>query len=119
MAYEDYGLLVDYKYCSGCHACEVACKNHLGVGVGKFGIKLLEKGPYQLEGKDNWDWDYMPVPTALCDMYADRIDAGKKPTCVHHCLAFCLGYGPIDELAKKMKDLGNRVMIFNRTNHAE
>ncbi|MFC1640021.1 4Fe-4S binding protein [Gemmatimonadota bacterium] len=21
----EYGLLIDYEYCTGCHACEVAC----------------------------------------------------------------------------------------------
>ena len=42
---KDFALLVDYKYCSGCHSCEVACKNELGLPVGKFGIRVLENKP--------------------------------------------------------------------------
>ena len=28
----------------------------------------------------------------------DRVAEGKKPTCVHHCLAQVLKFGPVDEL---------------------
>ena len=46
MAYEDYALLFDYKYCSDCHTCEVACKNHLGTDIAKKpGSVVLEMGP--------------------------------------------------------------------------
>ena len=24
-------LMIDYGFCTGCHACEVACKKHLGL----------------------------------------------------------------------------------------
>jgi Fe-S-cluster-containing dehydrogenase component len=48
----------------------------------------------------------------LCDMCADRLDAGKKPTCVHHCLASCIEYGPIEDLAKRVAELGSSVSIF-------
>jgi len=40
------GLLIDYEYCTGCHTCEVACKQELDLPVGKWGIKLLEDGPW-------------------------------------------------------------------------
>jgi Fe-S-cluster-containing dehydrogenase component len=115
MAYEDYALLFDYKYCSDCHTCEVACKNHLGTDIAKKpGIVVLEMGPYHLEegNPDAWDWKYIPVPTALCDLCADRLDAGKAPTCVHHCLAKCIEYGPIEEMAKRAAEIGHKVSIF-------
>ncbi|MDR1016772.1 MAG: hypothetical protein LBL67_04840 [Coriobacteriales bacterium] len=114
----NYGLLFDYKYCSNCHTCEVACKNHLKQSVEEFeqkpGIVVLEKGPYQLDKTttNDWDWDYIPVPTAMCDKCQDRVDAGKDPTCVHHCLAKCIEFGPIDELAAKAKKIGHKVNIF-------
>ena len=36
------GILVNTEFCTGCHACEVACKKHLDLPVGQFGIKLLQ-----------------------------------------------------------------------------
>ena len=75
-----HGLLIDYEFCTGCHACEVACK---------------------LDG-DTWEWDYLPMPTQRCDLCQDRIDAGKVPACVHHCQSLAMEFGPIEELAKKV-----------------
>ncbi|MEM5767477.1 MAG: oxidoreductase, partial [Bacillota bacterium] len=80
----------------------------------KPGIVVLEKGPYQLE-KDNpdaWDWDYIPVSTAQCDLCVDRLAAGKKPSCVKHCLAFCIETGPVDQLAKRAAEIGRKVSIY-------
>lgn len=37
----DYGMLVDYEYCTGCHACEVACKQEHRIPAGRVGgLKL-------------------------------------------------------------------------------
>ena len=52
------------------------------------------------------------MPTDRCDMCAERLDAGKKPMCVKHCLTFCMDYGPIEVLAKKAADLGEKVAIY-------
>ena len=68
------GLLVNYEICTGCHSCEVACKKHLDLKEGEFGIKLCELGPYEYEdaepyvGKERWDWAWIPVLTKKCDM---------------------------------------------------
>ena len=52
------GILVNYEFCTGCHSCEVACKKHLGLPAGEFGIKLTETGPFEYSGaegnKDRW-----------------------------------------------------------------
>ena len=116
MSYENYGMLIDYKYCSGCHSCEVACKELNGFGEDEHGIKVLEKGPFKLGGSghkgEDWDWDYIPVPTDRCDLCADRMDRGEKPLCVKSCLAACMKIGPIEELAKDMLTMGKKVMIY-------
>jgi Fe-S-cluster-containing dehydrogenase component len=38
-------LMVFQKDCMGCHACEVACKQEHGLGVGPRFIKVIERGP--------------------------------------------------------------------------
>ena len=35
-------LMIDYEFCTGCHACEVACKKHLGLPAGQHGIRVLQ-----------------------------------------------------------------------------
>ena len=113
--YKDYGLLVDYKYCDNCGSCVVACQEEKGLAADQYGITVFEKGPWKKDNAtmdDGWDWDYIPVPTDRCDVCAERLDEGKKPMCVKHCLTFCMDYGPLDELAKKAAGLGEKVAIY-------
>ena len=99
------GILVNYEYCTGCHSCEVACRNARGLAAGEFGIKLAEVGPYRYEtpiGADTpYEWVYNPTLTKACDLCAERVAAGKVPACVHHCQSLAMEFGPVDELAKK------------------
>ncbi len=113
--YSNYGLLVDYKYCDNCGSCVVGCQEIKDLPAGKSGIQVFEKGPFRKDNDtldDRWDWDYIPVPTDLCDLCAARLDEGEKPMCVKHCLTFCLDFGPVEELAKKSEKLGEKVAIY-------
>ena len=95
------GLLIDYDFCSGCHACEVACKVEHGFKTGEWGIQVFTMGPREI-APDKWEYTNIPVPTELCDLCEDRVAAGKMPTCVHHCQALVIECGPVDELAARM-----------------
>ena len=53
------GILVQYDFCTGCHACEVACKKEQDLGKGDFGIKVMEYGPAK---KPDGRWDYFSCP---------------------------------------------------------
>jgi Fe-S-cluster-containing dehydrogenase component len=97
---EKYGLLIDYEWCTGCHSCEMACKVELNLGTGHYGIKLSEDGPRKMPN-GTWEYLYLPIPTSLCNLCEDRTKLGKLPTCVHHCQAACMSYGPVSELAEK------------------
>ncbi len=98
-----YGLLIDYEYCSGCQSCEVTCKEEHNYPVGKWGIRVLEDGPWEIEdGKGVFNYNYIPVPTDLCDLCVARTSKGREPFCVHHCLANVITYDTIENLAKKM-----------------
>jgi len=105
-----YGLLIDYEFCTGCHTCEVACKQENKLPHGQWGIKLAQYGPTQLpDGK--WDYTYYPLPTVLCDLCQERAKAGKEPSCVKHCQASVMTYGPLDELVEKMKEKPQMVLF--------
>lgn len=104
-------LLVNYQYCFGCHSCEFACRNHLQTEGDQFGIKLTEVRPMQV-GEYDWNWDYLPVPTKLCDQCADRRAEGEKPACVKHCQAFCMEFGTVDEMSKRAEELGDKTALF-------
>ena len=106
-----YGLLIDYEYCSGCQSCEVTCKESHNYPVGKWGIKVLEEGPWEIEdGTGVYNYNYIPVPTDLCDLCAERTEKGKEPLCVHHCLANVITYGPTSELVEKMQAKNKQVL---------
>ena len=42
---ETIALLFNEANCSGCHACEVACKQEHGLGVGPRIVKVIERAP--------------------------------------------------------------------------
>lgn len=112
------GILVNYEFCTGCHSCEVACKKHLGLPEGEFGIKLAETGPYEYsakadDNKERWEWTWLPVLTRACDMCAERTAKGKIPMCVQHCQAWCMYYGEVEELARKI-DGTSRCALLTR-----
>jgi Fe-S-cluster-containing dehydrogenase component len=64
-------LMVLQKDCMGCHACEVACKQEHGLGVGPRLIKVIERAP-----------DYVPIYCHHC----------AKPPCKDSC--------PVDAISK-------------------
>ena len=111
----EYGLLIDYEYCTGCETCVVACKEEHGFPVGKWGIRVLDDGPWQTddsgEGGTCFNWNKIPVPTRLCDLCAERTAKGKQPSCVHHCLAGVMQYGPVEELARELAEKPNQVLF--------
>ncbi len=105
------GLLIEYEYCTGCHTCEVACKQENDLPVGKWGIKLNE---IITDNNGRLRIDYIPFPTVLCNLCAARTARGELPSCVKHCQAACMMYGTITELAKAMKKKPRSVIFAPR-----
>ena len=108
------GLLIHYEYCTGCHTCEVACKQEHNFPVGKWGIRINEN---ITEGAERIRIDYIPFPTEFCDLCAARIKEGEQPACVKHCQGFCMTYGPLDELAKTMEEQPRSVLFAPRASY--
>jgi Fe-S-cluster-containing dehydrogenase component len=91
------GLWIDIEFCTGCHACEIACRQEHGYEGNQWGIKVQEI--FLNEGKT---YDFLPVPTNLCSLCPQRVAAGLQPACVHHCMAQAMAFGPVEELAGRM-----------------
>lgn len=106
-------LLIDYNYCTGCHACEVACKKELGLEKGQFGIHVLQDGPWQ-KPNGKWEYKYAPITTSLCDLCATRVGQGKPPTCVHHCPARIIYYGDVQELASMAETKPGAMLLIEK-----
>ena len=105
-----YALMIDYEYCTGCHACEVACRKYLDLPAGQFGIKVLQDGPREL-GDGSWEYNYLPMPASLCDLCAGRLAEGKDAACVHHCPAHAMRFGPVGEIAAAAAEKGSRAVF--------
>lgn len=106
-----YGLLIDYDFCDGCHACEVACKVEHGFPQSYGGIQVFQIGPREI-APDKWEYTCIPVPTDLCDLCAERVSAGKMPTCVHHCQSLVIEHGTIEDLSKRINK--PKVVLYAR-----
>ena len=110
----EYGLFIDYEYCSGCNACLTACKMEHDMPESDFGIRIFQDGPVQYSD-GSWHYDYLPMPTDLCDLCADRVAAGKLPTCVHHCQNAAMVYGKVEDLAARAKAAQkDKIVIYVR-----
>ncbi len=103
------GILIDYNWCTGCHSCEVACQMELNLPVGQYGIKLAELGPWEY-APGKWQLTYIPMPTDQCTLCNERVKSGKVPSCVHHCQAKCMQFGPVEELSKMLADHPKQVL---------
>ena len=102
------GLLIQYEYCTGCHSCEVACKQENNYPVGIGGIKLEE---IITEKNGKIIIDYIPFATRHCDLCAKRTRRGEQPACVKHCQAGIMWYGTIKELNKLQQNKPRSVLI--------
>ena len=92
------GLLIQYDWCTGCHACEVACKQEHNYSAGMCGIRVDE---LVTTDPDRTEVDFVPITTRFCDLCIDRIKRGEQTTaCVKHCQATCITYGAVAVLAK-------------------
>ena len=107
---KQHALLIDYKYCTGCHSCELACSQEKKLGEEEWGIKVTEYGPYRLG--DSWYWNYVPVPSSLCDLCLDRIQDDLKPACAHHCLAQCMEVVSVEKLSEALMEKGDTTVCF-------
>ena len=103
-----YGLLVDYEYCTGCFACQVACAQEYHRPEGIVGMQVTEMVQVLPNGKPYLS--FIPFPTENCSLCVSRTRNGLEPACVKHCMAKCIKHGPVEDLAKEMTKKGRTVL---------
>jgi Fe-S-cluster-containing dehydrogenase component len=94
------GLLIDYEFCTGCYGCQVACAQEHGWPDEVSGMSVQEV--VQALPGDRSYLAFIPVPTEACTLCAARTRKGQQPACAQHCLAACIKYGRLEDLAKEM-----------------
>lgn len=95
------GLLANLELCTGCLACEIACKQEHHLSEGINGIKVITLGPYEIDGE--LAMDFVPFTTDECDLCADRIEAGNRPFCVQICPTQALELSSDDEVLQLLR----------------
>ncbi len=96
----EYGLLIDYEYCTGCYSCQVACAQEFKWPKGMGGIRVMEIE--QQMPKDGVYLTYLPFPTELCVLCGHRTKKGMEPACVKHCMAGCMKHGKLEDLSREL-----------------
>ena len=104
-----YGLLIDYEYCDNCMSCVVSCKVEHNYGEDQWGIRVHADGPWEIE-PGHMNFNYLPAPTDLCDLCADRTADGREPLCVHHCMCGVMKYGKVEDLFEEFKKKPKQVI---------
>ena len=110
MTMSKYAMVVNYKYCTACHSCEVACRQELEIPVEEWGIKLAEMGPKKMAGA--WEWNYVPIRSHLCDYCASRLEKGEQASCEFHCLAQCIQVVPVENLPEVLAGQDGETAVF-------
>jgi len=72
-----YGLLIDYEYCTGCYTCQVACQQEYRWPEGTSGMRVLEIVQELPKGRAYLT--FLPFPTELCILCAPRTKKGLEP----------------------------------------
>ncbi len=97
----EYGLLIDYEYCTGCFTCQVACNQEHHHPAGQSGMHVFEHVQPLPSGKPYLT--YLPFPTEICVLCKPRIRKGLKPACAQHCMADVITFGRLEDLCEIMK----------------
>ena len=103
-------MLINYGFCTGCHSCEVSCRKEKRLPLDEWGIQVQQIGPEKLGGE--WEFDYVPVPSRLCDLCEGRRADGQKALCELHCLANVIEILPAEDAAKRLVELGSKTSCF-------
>ncbi len=108
----EYGMLIDYEYCTGCRTCEVACKQEYNRPAGKLGGVEVQEYIHTLQSGRLYITN-IPHFTKACVFCAGRVKQGLEPARAKHCMAQVLTFGRIDDL-KEQIPLKRKALLWTK-----
>lgn len=72
------GLLIDYKYCTGCHTCEVACQKSMGwrrISLASSSTRLGQTKSQSANGSTN---SSLRPPIVVISVLSARLQANYQ-----------------------------------------
>ena len=95
-----HGLLDRLRVLHGLPELRSGLQGRARLPGGHVGHPRADRRSRGTSGDGTFNYNCLPFPTDLCDLCAARTAVGREPTCVHHCLANVMYYGPVEELAR-------------------
>lgn len=101
-----FGFLVNLDRCTGCMACEVACKVLNNLPVGTTWLKVIRNRPEEVD--DKLVMDFYPAPRSVEKCSECVVKEGGVPLCAKVCMGQAIVIDKIDkvmEIGKKRRSM--------------
>ncbi|MDR1183354.1 MAG: hypothetical protein LBK67_00990 [Coriobacteriales bacterium] len=94
---KNIGMLLDLEMCSGCYACQTACREVNHYSYDEQWMQTVRRDPYFVDGKLRMYHLLAPSLDKCQDCYFAE---EKTPLCAKVCSSDALFIGPVEELLK-------------------
>lgn len=91
------GMLLDLDHCTGCYACQTACREVNEYGYDQQWVQVVRREPYFVDGKLRM---YHLLAPSLDKCQGCYEAESQVPLCTKVCASDALFVGPIEELLK-------------------
>ena len=101
-----FGFLVNIDRCTGCMACETACKVVNNLPPGTSWLNVIRNRPEEVDGK--LVMDFYPAPRSLEKCSECLVKEGDVPLCAKVCMGQAIVVDKLDKLvdiSKKRRSL--------------
>lgn len=89
------GLLLDLDHCTGCYACQTACREVNGYDYDEQWMQVVRRDPYFVDGKLRM---YHLLAPSLDKCQTCYVSENRTPLCTKVCASDALFVGPLEEL---------------------